>query len=297
MVEKPRHIRYTQSMTISERNVFFKAGIAFSCVVALLAVAASFLIIPVYTGAENGLFPGLHENTLRPGNFSQIVTGRLLERDYYAVHASVALAVLFSLFGMIFIYSFFERTSAPEILYISFFVISFSFEIFRFVLPLNFVYNFSLFYLLGSSRILLFARYFGVFSLFLASVRAAGLEAQKTRNIIMILIIAVLLFTIGIPVDIQTWDTSYYSASGYSLMFKMIEAAIFLAMILTFFVAAKVRDSSDYIHVGIGVLFAIAGRNTLIGTDNWVGPVMGIFLLSFGIWYVCSKLHRIHLWL
>jgi hypothetical protein len=102
---------------------------------------------------------------------------------------------------------------------------------------------------------------------------------------------------LGVPIDAQSWDTSFSMISGYTAMFKMIEIVVFFTTSITFFVAAKVRDSKDYIYVGIGVMLALIGRNILLGTDNWAGPVPGIFLLSFGTWFICSKLHKIHLWL
>jgi hypothetical protein len=276
-------------MTLSERNVFFKAGIAFCAVFTLLAITASFLAIPVYSGME--------ENNRHPLYLFQVISGYFLENNYFAVHASLIMAVLFSLTGIIFIHFFFERTSAPEILYISLFTISFSFEIIRLIIPLHLTYNFPLLYLLGASRVLLFARYFGIFSLFVASVCAAGLDVQKTRNIILILIIAVLLITFGVPIDTQIWDTGFNMITGYPSMFKMMEVFVFITTVITFFVAVKVRDSKEYINIGVGAALAMMGRNILIGTDNWAGPVLGIILLSFGTWFLCSKLHKIHLWL
>jgi len=284
-------------MTLSERNTFFKAGITFCFIITLLVLAVSIFSFYLYREADHSLSIGMEENTRRPAYLFQIISGSFLKSNYYAVHASMILAVLFSFIGMLFIYSFFERTSAPEILYISIFTISFSFEIIRLILPLHLINNFSEFYLLGASRVLLFARYFGIFSLFTASICAVGLEVQKIRNIILIMIITVLLIVSGIPIDTQTWDTSFYLVSGYTFMFKVIEAILFIATMVTFFVAAKVRDSKEYNHVGIGVALALIGRNILIGTDNWAGTVVGIVLLSFGTWFICSKLHKINLWL
>jgi hypothetical protein len=276
-------------MTLSERNVFFKTGIVFCFIITLLAFAASFLTIPVYSGME--------ENSRRPLYLFQLISGLFLDNDYFAVHASLVMAVLFSFFGILFIHYFFERTSAPEILYISLFTISFSFEIIRLILPLHLINNFPMFYLLGASRILLFARYFGLFSLFVASVCAAGLDVQKTRNIILILIIAVLLLTFSVPIDTQIWDTGFNMVTGYPSMLKMIEVVVFFITVITFFVAVKIRDSKEYVNVGIGAAIALVGRNIIIGSDNWAGAVLGIVLLSFGTWFLCSKLHKIHLWL
>jgi len=276
-------------MTLSERNLFFKVGIVFCVIIVLLTLAASFLTVPVYSTLE--------ENSHRSTGFFQIFFNRFLNNNYYAVHASLAAAVLFSFIGMILIHFFFERTSAPEILYIAIFTISFSFEAIRLALPLFLIFNFPSFYLLVAARTLLFARYFSIFSLFTASIFAAGFETQKTRNVILVIFIAVLFVTLGVPIDTQSWDTAFNMISGYTSMFKLIEIIAFLATVISFLVAAHVRSSPDYVYVGLGVVLAQAGKAILLKTDNWVGPVPGILLLSLGTWFLCSKLHKLHLWL
>jgi hypothetical protein len=276
-------------MTLSERNTFFKAGIAFCGFITFLAAAASYFIIPVYST--------MSESSRRPSYIVQAVSGRFLQSNYYAVHASLLLAVLFSLVGMLLIHYFFERTSTPEILYISFFIFSFSFEIIRLFIPMQVVFLYPFFFKLSAARILLFARYLGIFSLFTAGICASGLEILKNRNIIITILIVVLLIVMDIPIDTQTWDTSFKMVNGYNNIFRMMEAIAFITTSVSFFAAAKIRDSKDYIFVGIGVALALTGRNILLETDNWAGPVPGILLLSLGTFIICSKLHKIHLWL
>jgi len=276
-------------MTLSERNVFFKIGIVFCAVCALLAAGVSLLTVPIY--------PEMAENPRRPASLFQSFSAIFLSNNNYAVHVSVSVSVLFSLITMVLIHFFFERTPAPEILYISLFTISFSFEAIRLVLPLHFIYSFPPLYLLFAARTLFFARFFGVFSLFAAGVCAAGLEVRKTRNVIFVIILAVMVITIGVPIDVQTWDTGFNMVNGYNSLFRMVDLAAFIAAMLSFFIASNVRGSKEYVYVAIGVILAMTGRNILLGTDNWAGPVPGILLLSVGTWLLSSKLHKIHLWL
>ena len=276
-------------MTLYERNTFFKLGILFCSLCTLLLVFASFLTIPSYQNID--------ENFHRPNGIFQGITGFFMENDYYAVHSSLILSVLFSFIGIILIFYFFERTSAPEILYIAFFTISLSFEVIRLILPMHFIYNFPSVYVRIAFKILFFARYFGIFSLFAASICAAGLDVQKTRNVIFAIFIAVLLIIFGVPIDVLSWDTSLNMVNGFSSTFKMIELTVYLTAMISFFIAAKTRDSKEYIYVAIGMILALFGRNILLNTDNWISPVFGILLLSFGTLFLCSKLHRIHLWL
>jgi hypothetical protein len=123
------------------------------------------------------------------------------------------------------------------------------------------------------------------------------MEIQKNRNIIFTLLIVLLLIIMVIPVDTQNWDTSFKMVNGYNNILKMMEAIAFITISISFLAAAKIRDTKDYIYAGIGVVLAMTGRNILIETDNWAGPAPGILLLSFGTFIICSKLHKIHLWL
>jgi hypothetical protein len=277
------------SMTLSGRNIFFRGGIAFCAISALLVLYVSFLVVPSYS--EMG------ENARRPGNFFQVLLGNFFNADYMAVHATLVMVVFFSLIALCLILAFFEQTQAPEILYIAIFTLSFSFEAIRLALPLGQMYNIPSFYLLLASRVLLFARYFGIFSLFTASLCAAGFEIQLTRNVITVLIVSTLAITIGVPIDSHSWDTSLNMIYGFNTMFMWIDIIAFFSTVISFFIAVNVRGSKEYAYIGTGLLMAFAGRYLLLYIDNWAGPIPGIIMLSFGTWFVCSRLHKIYLWL
>jgi uncharacterized membrane protein len=130
-----------------------------------------------------------------------------------------------------------------------------------------------------------------------ASLCAAGLEVQQTRNMIMIIIAAALVIVIGVPIDTESWDTSMNIIYGFGSILRVIEVTAFLVSVVSFFIASNIRGSVEYVRIGIGVMFAYAGRYFLVYFDNWGGPVPGILMLSFGTWFACSKLHRIYLWM
>ena len=270
-------------MTLSERNTFFKAGIVFCAVCTLLIIAVFYLIIPHSLSL-------VVESVKRPAI-------SFLTSNFIAVLTCLAGSVLFSFVGMLLIHYFFERTSSPEILYIAIFTISFSFEVIRLILPLRLIFNFPSFYVSAASRILLFARFFGIFSLFAAGLCAAGLDVQKTRTIILAIFIAVMVITMSVPIDSLNWDTSLNMINGYASTFIWIELIASVTTIVSFLITAKIRRSKEYIYVALGIMLALIGRAILISTDNWAGPIPGILLLSFGIGFLCSKLHKIHLWL
>jgi hypothetical protein len=251
---------------------------------------ASVIVIPVYPSLAG-------ETTRRPADVIEILISRFLDPNLYAVHVSIVAAVLYGFIALLLIYHFFEQTQAPEILYAAFFVVSFNAEAARLILPLQRLYDIPSLYLLIASRILLFGRYFGIFSLFAASVYASGLEVQKQRTMLLVILVATLVITMGVPIDTQTWDSTLNMINGYTSLFRLIETAIVLTTITSFFIAAYSRGSKDYAFTGLGAFLALAGRYILLSSDTWASPAPGVLLLSAGTWFICTRLHKIYLWL
>jgi hypothetical protein len=277
-------------MTLSVRNNCFKAGIALSALSLAAAAAASFVAIPAYPEAaslaarrSSGMFQGLLES-LGPS-------------APYVPFATMLGAVLYSLISIILIYFLFEKTQSQEILFFSLFVISLAFESIRAVIPLKIIYGFPTVYCVMAARVLVFGRYFGLFSLFASSVCASGLETQKQRNTIIIIVLTAMAIAMGIPVDGLFWDSCLIMLTGYRSMFAIVEGGLLFFTVVSFFVAAYNRSSRDYIFIGIGALLAFTGRNILLYADAWIPPLPGLVILAAGTWFFCTRLHQIYLWL
>jgi hypothetical protein len=277
-------------MTLSARNLVFKLGILFSFLCLLICIFASIKAIPVYASMED-------EITRRSEGVFQIFTEKLFDAKLLAVHWCIFALVLYSFFSIIFIFYFFEKTQSPEILFVFFFAASFSFEALRLILPLSQIYEIPSLYARVVSQTILFGRYFGIFSLFTASVYAVGLHAQKQSNVIMIITVITLIITLGIPVDTQFWDSSLNMISGYTSMSRLIEAGTFFITTISFFIAAWSRSSREFAFIGMGSVLAFLGRNILLTADTWAGLPTGMLLLVIGTWLICTKLHEIYLWL
>jgi len=277
-------------MTLSNRNAVFKAGIILSSLCLLIGIVASVETVPFYAYMEA-------EITLRPEGFFYSLVGRHFEVRLLAVHFIVLFLTMYSLLSIAFIYFFFEKTQSPEILFVAFFTASFIPEILRLVLPLGQIYEIPSLYLLAASRIILFGRYFGIFSLFAASVHAAGYQAQEQRNTILIIVATTLFVALSVPIDTQTWDSSLTMLSGYASMFRLIEIGTFLITAASFFIAAWPRGSRGFTFIGVGSVLALLGRGILLRADTWAGLPVGMFLLALGTWLICTRLHKIYLWL
>jgi hypothetical protein len=241
--------------------------------------------------------PMEQEITHRSGGLFQILTGKWFDTQLLAVHWCVTGLVLYSFLSIILIYFFFEKTPSPEILFVVFFAASFAPEALRLLLPLSRVYEIPSLYLLTASRVILFGRYFGIFSLFTASIYAVGFRVQKQRNVVLVIAVITLIITLGVPIDTEAWDSGLNMITGYGSMFRLIEVGAFLIITLSFFIAAWLYSSREFAFIGGGAILAILGRHILLSADTWAALPTGLLLLTIGTWLICTKLHKIYLWL
>jgi hypothetical protein len=65
----------------------------------------------------------------------------------------------------------------------------------------------------------------------------------------------------------------------------------------SFFISAWSKGTPEYAAVSLGSFLAFAGRNILLSSDTWIGPLPGLLLLAAGLWVICTKLHQVYLWL
>ena len=265
----------------------------------MIILAALSLIFTMTGGylAYSSLPAAAAAATLRAGGAIQKYFDSLTPPSAYAPFWTTIAAVAYSFTSITLIYFFFEKTQSPEILFFGFFAFSLSFEAARIIIPLRIIFSFPAMYMAIAAQVLLFGRYFGLFTLFAASVYAAGFDSQKQRNVFFMLILSALVIALTVPIDSLVWDSSFKLLSGYTPMFTMVEAGIIAVTIITFLISAFTRSSKTYIFIGIGTLLSYAGRNMLLGADTWITPIPGLLLLGFGSWFICSRLHREYLWL
>jgi hypothetical protein len=277
-------------MTLSSRNYLFRAGIVVSVLTISVIVGVSFVILPLYPSL-------LPMAARRSGDIVRVLSGNAADPFPYIPFVTMSVSCCYAFITMIFIYYYFEKTHSPEILFFALFALSLTVEASRIMVPLRMAYELPTMFLVMASRTLLFGRFFGVFSLFAASLYAVGLEMRKQGNILLIIALVTLILTLGIPIDGMSWDSTLSMIYGYSSMFRLIETGIVLITMITFFVSAYSRGSGEYVFIGIGALLVYIGRNILLGADTWIAPIPGLAILIAGTWFICNRLHRVYLWL
>ena len=277
-------------MTLTVRNNFFKGGMA------IAALSLGFVVLGGYL-TFSALPQAAASAAYRSGGVILALFTNHIAASDYAPYIAILGAVIYSLTSIILILYKYEKTQSPEIIFIGFFVISLSFEFAKLIVPLRELYFLPSIYTIFASRVLLFGRYFGLFSLFAAGVYAAGLDMQKQQNACFLLILAALIIAVNVPVNILVWDTSFEIKNGYGPMLATVETCVFVVTIVTFLISAYTRGSVVFVNIGAGIFVAYAGRNILLASDNWYTLITGLLALTVGTWYTCIRLHREYLWL
>jgi len=277
-------------MTLSVRNNFFRGGIILAALSLILIIVSAFFAFQAYPQTAESA-------SLRSSGLVQRLIEGFTVPDAYIPFWTMVAAVAYSLIGITLIYYFFEKTQSPEILFFGLFVISLSLEFVRIIIPLKQVFSFPAMYLITAARVLLFGRYFGLFSLFATGIYASGLDIQKQQTVFFMQILASLIIAFNVPVDSLVWDSSFKMLNGYGSMFAVVEGGILLVTVVTYLISAFTRGSRRYIFIGLGALMAFAGRNILINSDTWLTPIPALILLFAGTWLACVMLHKEYLWL
>jgi len=277
-------------MTLLARNNVFNGAII------LISLCFVFTMVGAYFAFENYPYAVQDANS-RAGGIMQALLGERISPESTVPFFTVLAAVIYSLVSMILIRHFFEQTQSPEILFFALFVISLSLEFARIIIPLRIALEFPAMYVITAARILLFARYLGLFALFAASVYAAGLDAQRQQNALFLISLAALFIAIQLPVDGTSWNSALMPWIGQQATFLMAEVVILIVTVLTFFISAYTRGSKAYSFIGIGTFFVFIGRNMLVSSDTWITPLPGLLLLTIGTYLIASRLRREYMWL
>jgi hypothetical protein len=233
----------------------------------------------------------------RPGGFMQKLAGLLFMPVPQVPLVSIFSSVLYSLIMSIVIFTNFEKTQTTEILFFGLFVLSFVFETFRIMVPLQGIFEVSPVLLIAGTRMLIFGRLFGTLALFTSSIYAAGFNMQKQGRVITAIIIGILVVSFRLPVDGFSWDTSFTMLFAYSTMLRFTENILAVITGMSFLAASFSKGIGDYRLIALGALLVFMGRSMLSGAETWIVPFPALVILAIGTWFITARLHKVYLWL
>jgi hypothetical protein len=274
-------------MTLSRHVQLLKIGIAFSALALAGVAAISWKIMP--------LFPYLVK-TAQNRSLLPLLRDFLPAQTTYTPFVTVVAAIIYALITLIIIFYMFEKTQSVEVHFLILFVFSLVFEVARLGIPVRLAFNISGILLTLVARLLVFFRYFGMFSLFIASLYSAGLKIEKEENVLFPLVVITLFLSISLPINTFTFDTTLCLANGYPIVFRVMEYLVAGLSALSFVYGAWKASVKEYYFIGFGTLLAFTGRGILIDADFYAMAAVGFVLLSGGTCLICYHLRKLYLW-
>ena len=273
-------------MTLTARNRYLLAGIAVSLIALAAVLLLAYRCLPY--------FPGLA--AAASGRPETLPLFAHLPANPYVPFFVITASAIYAVIAQILVYHSFEKTQSPEILFFALFIFSFTFVSGRLLLPLEELYDLPRAFVAAAERLEQFGRVFGMFALFVSSVYAAGLKAQRQGSVLFALTIAALLIALRVPIDSLSWDTNFRLASGYRRMFTVLETIMVTLTVLGFLVSTHTRGAKEFFGAGIGALCTALGRAFFLDADAVLPLVPAAVSLGAGTWLVSRQLRRIYLW-
>lgn len=227
----------------------------------------------------------------------QTAGGFLFSRSALAVLVSALYLPLFSALAQANLYWHFEKTPVPEVFYLSLFLGSLAPESLRGLFISSFSQPLPMAWTLVLGRILVFARMFGLFSFFAASLVACNQDFRKHgRGSFAIVGVSILLAS-GLPLDTLSWLSTATPVPLFRDMLFIIETVILLLTCLSFLASSFIREAPELRSLAVLALLVVLGRDALLYGDSYASMGFGAVCLSVGFLFMARRIHRYYLWI
>lgn len=202
----------------------------------------------------------------------------------------------FSSLCLAYILATFRKTVSSEIFFFSFWVLSLGLEALRLLVLRLATGGQPVGSVIFVSRMVLGFRLGGVFSLFAASLYAAGFRNEKLGSSLAVIFFVALTLAWAMPIDTGVHETGFLLRPGYRTMAVVLAAVLALATVLDFFYASFSTGELSYRIVALGAGLAFAGQALVLAMWQPFAVAAGLALLALGSWLLVSRLHAYYLW-
>jgi hypothetical protein len=271
---------------VSRRRIYWSLFfVAASCLAAFVL-----LYIPV---ARGRLSP---EILARSGALSSFSIFGLKIPSHQLSAAGIGLSALFSILTLAYILASFRKTVSSEIFFFSFWALSLALEVIRLVIFTLGARGDPISLQVFASKALLFARFFGFFSLFASGLYASGFRQEKHGTILASIFIVAVGLSSSMPVNTGVFAPTLELKAGYGSLMEAIWIIVGLITVVNFLYAVRFTGEGSYRLVAIGCAAFLAGQRLLEYQWNPLYMLLGFALLAAGSWVFVARLHAYYLW-
>jgi len=146
------------------------------------------------------------------------------------------------------------------------------------------------------TRIILTARFLGVFSLFAGSLYAAGFNSEKQEITLGTIFLCSLALGTGLPINTGTFGPDLLQQIGYGELHSFLSAACFIGVCANYLLAVRITGEKGYSVAAFGCALTFMGGLALRQSSSLVSVLAGSELLVAGTILFLRKIHADYLW-
>lgn len=261
-------------MTLAARNTILVIGVILT-ILALLAfaVAGYALLLGPYADEE------LSVPRTQSWFGAQWEVGPL---GAYRSLAAVGLVGVVSAAGVTVSARLFRRVSSAEIYFMTLFLITLSAELFRIGQPLVEVAELPVYVNVLITRLVLFGRLVGAFSLFAAGIYSAGADYPRIGTVTALLVLLAFLIVYFIPVDSERMNATFVHVTGgregVDLMLGFLSLGTIANYAIAWWRGHRERGGS----IALAIMAVVAGKLLVLHVPALVPLAIGVGLLTAG---------------
>ena len=202
----------------------------------------------------------------------------------------------FSLGGGMLFRMYFRRSISVEVFFFTLFVLALFFEAFRLGVLYIVIREEPFFLGVLFTRIILFGRFFRLFSLFTAGLFAVSTKGWKPW--LFLGVIALVSFTLvaGIPINPTRLLPQMMYEVGNSTYMLVITLFFSFFTILNLVLAAVLKSTREYYYIAASLAVVLAGHILIM---YFISPLLlsiGGFLIAGGSFFFGKLIHDLYLW-
>jgi len=261
-------------MTLAARNTIVVIGVILTFLVLVaFAVAGYALLFGPYAGEE------LPVPRTQTWFGAQWQVGRL---SAYRSLAAAGLVGLVSVVGVAVSARLFRRVSSAEIYFMTLFLMTLSVELLRIGQPLAEVADMPIHVGGLITRIVLFGRLVGAFSLFAAGVYSAGADYPRIGTVTALLVLLAFLIVYFVPVDSERMNATFVHMTGGREGIDLMLGFLSLGTIANYAIAWSRGHRERGGSIALAIAAVVVGKLLVLHVPTLAPLAVGAGLLIAG---------------
>lgn len=190
----------------------------------------------------------------------------------------------------------FFRSASSELFFLNLFLFTLTFESLRVLQILLQNMEINLYFAVLISRIIIFSRFFALFSLFGMSLFPANPPFRKVDSILAFSFIISFSLAYLIPVNSGPPYLNMLHPFGRNIILTVFFISLEILTIANYIRTAIIKSSANYLYIAFAILLIVSGMELLYFSSTFIHITLGPLLFNLGIVLALRRIHLQLMW-